>query len=308
MMFIGSRCIWFCGCISFIHKYLNVLVGQLSVVQILQRERYLYKPVHHLNLVKLTLVGPSLVYKGVLCVRVCVCVRVFFCVHAIHSDFAQPTLPYSEYTHPVDADFQVAAVAVFHYQKKVIATQSGNSRAGIIITHRRSFNVWRTNRYSQKQYRITPTQWSIHEDTFTHNVTHPCAKKSDSATMLGWFKTRRTEAYSGPVQFCGVEAAQSISKIIPGVRSDSPYLLIIERRQVWWQNSEEWRESRSGNNCVGQRARKSGNKSETNQKIRDFRVAQGCQNGPKIDKNSYEKAYECLERFWKDFFQIVVWF
>ena len=113
MVFICIRCIWFCGCISFIHKYLNVLVCQLSVVQILQRERYLYKPVHHLKLAERALFCCSLVHKHVLHVG----------EYISHAQVNTPDL--------ADADFQVAGVAVFRYQHKVYATRSGNSRVGI---------------------------------------------------------------------------------------------------------------------------------------------------------------------------------
>ena len=120
-----------------IHKYLNVIVCQLSVVQILQRGRYLYKPEHHLNLLKLTLLGPSLVYKDVLCVfmRVYVCVCV--CVGAFHTfRLRAANAPIANTSDLFDVDFQVAGVAVLHYKKTIFATKSGNSRAGIIVTHR----------------------------------------------------------------------------------------------------------------------------------------------------------------------------
>ena len=105
-----NRCMRFCDYASCVHKYLYVLVCHLSAVQILQRERYLYKPVHHLKLAELPLSCCSLVHKDVLHVG----------EYMSHAQVNTPDL--------ADADFQVAGVAVFRYRHKVFATRSGNSR------------------------------------------------------------------------------------------------------------------------------------------------------------------------------------
>ena len=53
------------------------------------------------------------------------------------------------------------------------------------------------------------------------------------------------------------------------------------------------------------RWRKSDNKSENQWNMSEFRVAQGGQNGAKIDQKSNQKWYEFWERFRNDFFSIL---
>ena len=98
---------------------LNVLVRHFSVVQILQRERYLYKPVHDLEFVELAPLPRSLVHKGVLHV----------CAFHTHSESAPANTP-----HHADAHSQVARAAVLRYETKVLADRSGNGGVSA-LTH-----------------------------------------------------------------------------------------------------------------------------------------------------------------------------